>query len=79
MLGVLLAQDGLFCRNVPVNAQRIIQNADTSVRFRMIEVVTLVLEDGRFTQYGKTVRKTARHKKNCRWFSSVSSTATCCP
>ena len=48
MLGVLLAQDGLFCRNVPVNAQRIIQNADTSVRFRMIEVVTLVLEDGRF-------------------------------
>lgn len=63
MLGVLLAQDGLFCRNVPVNAQRIIQNADTSIRFRMIEVVTLVLEDGRLAQYGKAVRKTARHKK----------------
>ena len=63
MLGILLAQDSVFRRNTPVNTQRIIQNADTTVRFRMIEVVTLVLEDGRFAQYGKAVRKTPRHKK----------------
>ena len=63
MLGVFLAQDSVFRRNTPVDAQRIIQDADTTVRFRMIEVVTLVLEDGRFAQYGKTVRKAPRHKK----------------
>lgn len=62
MLGVFFAQDGLFRRNAPVNIQRIIQNADASVCFRVIKVVALVLEDGRFAQYGKTVRKTARHK-----------------
>lgn len=76
MLGILLAQDSLFRRNAPVNTQRIIQNADTTVRFRMIEVVTLVLEDGRFAQYGKTMRKTPRHKKLAmvffRQFHSVS-------
>ena len=63
MLGVFLAQDSVFRRNTPVDAQRIIQDADTAVRFRMIEVVTLVLEDGRFAQYGKTVCKAPRHKK----------------
>ena len=63
MLGVFLAQDSLFRRDTPVDAQRIIQDADTAVRFRVIEVVTLVLEDGRFAQYGKTVRKAPRHKK----------------
>lgn len=78
MLGVFFAQDSLFRRDTPVDAQRIIQDADTAVRFRMIEVVALVLEDSRFTQYGEAVCKTARHK-NWRWFSSVSSTATCCP
>ena len=45
MLGVFLAQDSVFRRNTPVDAQRIIQDADTTVRFRMIEVVTLVLEN----------------------------------
>jgi hypothetical protein len=35
MLGILLAQDSLFRRNTPVNTQRIIQNADASVRFRI--------------------------------------------
>ena len=63
MLGVFLAQDSLLRRNSPVNTQRIIQNADTTVRFRMIEVVTLVLEDGRFAQYGKAMRKAPWHKK----------------
>lgn len=63
MLGVFFAQDSVFRRNTPVDAQRIIQDADTTVRFRMIEVVTLVLEDGRFAQYGKTVCKAPWHKK----------------
>lgn len=63
MLGILFAQDSLLRRNSPVNTQRIVQNADASVCFRVIEIVALVLEDSRFTQYGKAVRKTPRHKK----------------
>ena len=78
MLRVLFAQDGVFGWNAPVNTQRFIQYADTSVRFRMVEIVTLVLEDGCFAQYRKTVGK-PRGMKNCGWLSSVSSTATCCP
>lgn len=60
MLGILLAQDSLFRRNAPINVWRIVRNVDISVYFRMIEVVALVLKDGRFTQYDKSVRKTTQ-------------------
>ena len=63
MSGILFAQNGFFYRNPPVDTQRFIQNADTTVRFGMIEIVALVLEDGCFAQYRKTVGKTLRNEE----------------
>ena len=63
MSGILFAQNGFFYRNPPVDTQRFIQNADTTVRFRMIEIVALVLEDGCFAQYRKSVGETLRDEE----------------
>ena len=63
MLRILLAQYRLLRRYTPVDAQTLVQNADTSVRFRMVEVVTLVLEHSRLAQHGKPVRETLRDEE----------------
>ena len=57
MFGILLAQDGFFYGNPPVDAQTFIQDADSPVRFGMVEIIALVLENRRFAQDGKSVGK----------------------
>ena len=63
MLRILPAQYRLVRRDAPVNAQTFVQNADASVRFRMIEVVTLVLEHRRFAQHRKTMSEALRDEE----------------
>ena len=55
MFGVLLGEKGVGCRNAPVDAQRVIHDADATICLRVIELVTLVLEHCRLTQHGKAV------------------------
>ena len=57
MFGILLAHDGFFYGNPPVDAQTFIQDADSPVRFGMVEIIALVLENRRFAQDGKSVGK----------------------
>ena len=47
----------MFCRNLPINTKAIIENADATIGFRMIEVITLVLEDGGLGEDGEAVGK----------------------
>lgn len=63
MLRILFTQDSLIRWNPPVNTQAFIQDTDATVRFRMIEVVTFVLEDGRLAQYRESVGKSLWNEK----------------
>ena len=63
MLRILLTQDSFFGRNPPVKTQGFIQNADTSIRFRVVEIVTFILEDGCPAQHGKSVGKALRNEE----------------
>ena len=57
MLRIFLGEIGMFCRNLPINTKAIIENADATIGFRMIEVITLVLEDGGLGEDGEAVGK----------------------
>ena len=57
MLSVFLTQDCFLYGNAPVYSQALIQDTYSAVNFRMIELITLVLEDSRLAQYGKSVCK----------------------
>lgn len=63
MLRILLAQYRLVRRYPPVDAQTLVQDADAPVRFRMVEVVALVLEHRRLAQHGKAVSKALRNEE----------------
>ena len=63
MLRVLFTQDRLLRRYAPVDTQAFVQDTDPPVRFRMVEVVTLVLEHRRLAQHRKPVGKALRNKK----------------
>lgn len=55
MLGVLLAKYCIFYWDSPVYSKTAVQNADSSISFGVIELVTFVLEYSSLTQYGKAV------------------------
>ena len=59
MSEVFLRKDGLLHGYLPVDAQTFVLDADTAVGLRGVEVVALVLEDGRLAQYGKAVGEAA--------------------
>ena len=63
MLRILLTQYRLLRRYAPVDAQALVQDADAPVRFRMVEVVALVLEHRRLAQHRKSMRKTLRDEE----------------
>lgn len=63
MLGVLLAENGMFCRYAPVDAQRVIEYAYTAVSLRMVELVALVLKYCRLAQHGKAMGESFRDEK----------------
>ena len=50
-------------RNLPINTEAIIKDGDTSIGFRMIEVITLVLEDGGLGEDGEAVGKALRNEE----------------
>ena len=47
----------MFGWDFPINTEAIIKDRDTSIGFRMIEVITLVLEDGGLGEDGEAVGK----------------------
>ena len=53
----------MFCRNLPINTKAIIENADATIGFWMIEVITLVLEDGGLGEDGEAVGKALRNEE----------------
>ena len=53
----------MFCWDFPIDTEGIIEDADTTIGFRMIEVITLVLEDGGLGEDGEAVGKTLRDKE----------------
>ena len=63
MFGVLLAENGALGRYAPVNAQALVKDADAPVRFRVIELVALVLEHRRLAQHGETVGEALRDEE----------------
>ena len=63
MFCVLFAENGVFRRYSPINAQTVVKNAYAAVCFGMVELVALVLEHGRLAQYGETVGKTFRDEE----------------
>lgn len=45
MLGIFLREDGMLGWYLPIDAESIIEDADTTISLWVIEVITLVLED----------------------------------
>ena len=43
--------------DLPINTEGIIEDADATIGFRMIEVITLVLEDGSLGEDGEAMGK----------------------
>ena len=48
MLRIFFGEIGMFCWDFPIDTERVIEDADTSISLRMIEVITFVLEDCSF-------------------------------
>ena len=63
MFSVLFRKQCFLCGNTPVNSKTIIYYRNTSINFWMVELVTLILKDCRFTQHGKAVREATGNKE----------------
>lgn len=63
MVGVLLGEDGMIGGDVPIDAEGVIEDADTSISLGMIELITLVLEYRCVAQHCKAVGKAFRDEK----------------
>ena len=57
MLCIFLRKIGMFCWNFPIDTESVIEDADTTISLWMIEVITLVLEDGGLGEDGEAVGK----------------------
>ena len=57
MLRIFFGEIGMFCWDFPIDTEGVIENADAIIGFRMIEVITLVLEDGGLGEDGEAVGK----------------------
>ena len=53
----------MFCWDFPIDTKGIIEDADATIGFRMIEVITLVLKDGGLGEDGETMGKTLRNEE----------------
>ena len=62
MLCILFTKN-CFVFNSPIYPKCVIQNANASICFWMIELITLILEYGRFRENSKTVCKASGHKE----------------
>ena len=50
-------------RYLPIYAKAVVQDADTTIGFLVIEVITLILEDGSLGEDGKAVGKSLRDEE----------------
>ena len=48
MLRIFFREISMFCWDLPIDTEGIIEDRNTSICFWMIEVITLVLEDSSF-------------------------------
>ena len=53
----------MFCWDFPIDTKGIIEDADTSISLWMIEVITLVLEDGCFLENCEAIGKAHRDEE----------------
>lgn len=53
----------MFRWDFPIDTKGIIEDADTTIGFRMLEIITLVLEDGGLGEDGEAVGKALRDKE----------------
>ena len=53
----------MFCWDLPINTKAIIEDRDTSICLWMIEVITLVLEDGSFRENSEAMGKALRDEE----------------
>ena len=63
MFSILLAKVCFVGRDSPVNTKRVIKDTDTTIDLRMIELITLILENSSFAQNCKAVSKATRDKE----------------
>ena len=61
--GVFVAENGLGGGDAPVDAEGVVEDADASVGLGVVELVTLVLEDGGLAQYSETVGEALRDEE----------------
>ncbi len=61
--GVFVAEDGLSGGDAPVDAKGVVEDADAAVGLRVVELVTLVLEDGGLAEYGEAVGEALRDEE----------------
>ena len=54
MLRILFRKISVFRRNAPINAKRFIQDRDTPISLRVIEVITLILKYSSFVSIRST-------------------------
>ena len=57
MLRIFLRKIGMFCWDFPIYTESIIEDADAAICLWMIELITLVLEDGSLGEDGETMGK----------------------
>ena len=63
MLQVFLAEYRLLHRYAPVNAKGFVFDVDAAICLGMIELVTLVLEDGGLGENGEAMSKASGNEK----------------
>ena len=63
MLCILFRKISVFRRNAPIDTKRFIQDRDTTICLRVIEVITLILKYSSFRQHSKAMSKTLRNKE----------------
>lgn len=63
MAGVFVAEDGLGGGDAPVDAEGVVEDADASVCLGVVELVTLVLEDGGLAEYGEAMGEALRDEE----------------
>ena len=63
MFCIFLREDSMFGWYLPINTESVIKDVDTSISLWMIEVITLVLEDGGLGENGEAVGKALRNEE----------------
>ena len=63
MFGVLLRKEGFIHRDLPIDAEGFVEDADATIGLGGIEVIALVLEHGGFAKNSKAVGKASWYKE----------------